>query len=76
MTVEYGKWLERIDGSRAQKRFPPPVAGMEARAFNASAMLPPNPTVTRNMIGNKHPSNLHFLQLYPLRWIKVRPDTV
>ena len=76
VTVEYGKRLERIDGTRAQKQLPPPNAGTEARAFNASVMLPPNPTVTGNVIGSKHLSNLPFFYLYPSRWTKVRPDTV
>ena len=34
---------------------PPPVAGTEARAFDATAMLPPNPTVTGSMIGEQAP---------------------
>ena len=64
-TIKYEKWLERIVGSRAQKRLPPSVAGTEATTFNACAMLPPNPTVTGNVIGNKHPSNLHFSSFIP-----------
>jgi len=59
------KWLGRIDRPRAHRRRPPPIAGMGARAFNAPAMLSPTPTVTGNMIGNKHRSNPHFSQLYP-----------
>ena len=58
------KWLGRTDRPRAQRRHPPPVAGMGARAFNAPAMFSPNP-VTRNVIGSKHPSNPHFSQLHP-----------
>ena len=55
MAVNYKESLERIGEPRAQKRSPPPVAGIGARAFNATAMLPPNPTVTRSLIGDQAP---------------------
>jgi len=51
--VDYGKSVERIGKPRAQKRSPPPVAGTGARAFNATVMLPPNPTVTGSVIGEQ-----------------------
>ena len=70
------KWLERTNGPRMQKRLSPPVVGTEARAFNVSAMLPPNRTVTGNVIGNKHLSNPHLFQLYPSKWTKVQLGTV
>jgi len=49
-TVDYGKGVERIGSPRAQKRSPPLVVGTGARAFNATAMLQPNPAVTGSMI--------------------------
>ena len=54
-TIDYGNNVERINQPRAQKRSPPPVAGTEARAFNVATMLPPNPTVTRSVIGEQAP---------------------
>ena len=42
-------------GLERQSVPPPPVAGTEARAFNATAMLPPNPTVTESVIGEHAP---------------------
>jgi len=59
------KWLERIDRPRAQRRHPPSVAGMGARAFNAPAMFSPNPTVTGNATGSTHPSNPTFCSFIP-----------
>jgi len=34
---------------------PPPVMGTDARAFNVTAMLPPNPTVMGSVIGEQAP---------------------
>ena len=69
-------WLVRIDRPRAQGRRPPPDAGTGTRAFNAPTVFSPNPTVTGNVIGSKHPSNRPFLQLYPSRRGRVWPSTV
>jgi hypothetical protein len=56
--------MERVSSELAgleRKSAPPPhIVGMEARAFNATDMLPPNPIVTGNMIGSMHPSNPLF----------------
>jgi len=68
--------LERIDGARAQKRLPPPIAGMEAGAFNASTMLPPNPIVMGNVMGEQAPVTSHLFQLYPTGLLKVQLSTV
>ena len=54
-TIEYGNSVERINGTRAQKRPPLPVASTEVRALNLTAMLPPNPTVMGSMIGEQAP---------------------
>ena len=74
--VEYGSGSSESIDLEAWRRLPPLVAGTRVRAFNASAILPPNPTVTRNMIGNNHPSNPHFFQLCPPKWTKVQLGTV
>jgi len=68
--------LERIDGPRAQNCLLPPVVDMEARAFNASAMLPPNATVTGNVMGGQAPVTSHLFQLYRLGLLKVHCSTV
>ena len=39
---------------------PPPVVGTEVRAFNATAMLPPNPTATGSVIRQCAPVKSHF----------------
>ena len=62
-TVEYGNRLVRIERPRAQGRRPRPNTGTRTRAFNASAALSPNPSVTGSVIGSKHPSNHSFCSL-------------
>jgi len=62
-TFEYGNRLIRVERPRAQGRRPPPDTGTGTRAFNASAALSPNPSVTGSVIGNKHPSCRSFCSL-------------
>ena len=62
-TVEYGNRLVGIERPRAQGRRPRPNTGTRTRAFNASAALSPNPSVTGSVIGNKHPSCRSFCSL-------------
>ena len=58
--------IKRVNGPQAQKRPPPPVVGTEVRAFNATAMLPPNSTVTGSVIGEQAPiKSPLFLALFP-----------
>jgi hypothetical protein len=59
------KWLIRIDRPRAQGRHLPPDAGTGTRAFNVPAVFSPNPTVTGNVTGSKHPSNPPFCSFVP-----------
>ena len=54
-TVEYGNSVEQNGEPRAQKRSLLCVTGTGARAFNATAMIPPNPTVTGSVIGEQAP---------------------
>ena len=54
-TIEYENSIKRIDEPRVQKRPPLLVASTEVRALNATAMLPPNPTVTGSVIGEQAP---------------------
>ena len=62
-TVEYGNRLERIGRPRAQGRHPLPDAGTGTRAFHVPVAFPPNPPVTRSVIGNRHPSRHPFCSL-------------
>jgi len=62
-TVEYGNELERMRRRRAQGHRPPPDARTRTRAFNASVAFPPNTLVTRNVMGNRHPSRRSFCSL-------------
>jgi hypothetical protein len=54
---------------------PPPIASTGVRAFNATDMLPPNPTITRNVIGERAPDKSPLSQLYPQNQKKVHAGT-
>jgi len=49
---------------------------MGVRAFNATDMLPPNPTVTGNTISDRAPVKSSLFQLYPWNQRKVQADIV
>ena len=51
--------------ARAQGRHLRPDVGTETRAFNAPTVFSPNPTVTGNVTGSKHPSNPPFCSFVP-----------
>jgi len=55
---------------------PPPATSTGFRAFNATNRLPPNPTVTRNVMMDLALSNPTFSRLYPRNQRKVRASIV